>query len=162
MKTLVATVLCALLLTGPALAACNNDSCRSIARILGARSNNFSDLKGKPLDKDTGGNQKWEGMEKPLGLTCIINEGAVHYYAPGYSYSCAKEGITEPEAKKLYNTLTAVSRAAAPDLKWHSQTDFSGGELSGGASESEYIVDIQFASLGMVVLTVNVKPVTRK
>jgi len=98
MKLPIFVPIFALLFAVPAFADCGDDACRSIQKILEARSGNFSKIKGKP-GLDPRGDPVWEGTQAIAGLinTCSINKRGEGSH---YEYRCDSQASHSSEKAK--------------------------------------------------------------
>lgn len=136
--------------TGEVIAAEPTDPSGSLARIMQARSSNFSELKGKSRPDDVRGNHVWDGKERPFSLFCTVNEG--NATASGYSYRCGHvrsslEGpspiLSSEDAGQLYADIKAAFATAAPDLAWHDlKTEWEGNFVAAGRSPNEDVLAV--------------------
>jgi len=176
MKLPIFVPIFALLFAVPAFADCGDDACRSIQKILEARSGNFSKIKGKP-GLDPRGDPVWEGTQAIAGLinTCSINKRGEGSH---YEYRCDSQASHSSEkAKKIAEGVKAAFQSADPTLVWFEDpaaralADIQGfhgteGWYGGYAKNKAMLVKVESivsdAAGSTAVVTVFAKPVTRR
>jgi hypothetical protein len=176
MKLPILVSMFALIIAVPAFAECGDDACRSIQKILEARSGNFAKIKGKPA-LDPRGDPVWEGTQAIAGLinACSINKRGEGSH---YEYRCDSPTSHSPEkAKKIAESAKAAFQAADPMLVWfedpaaraladiqgfHGTEGWYGGYAKNKAMPVKIESVVSNAAGSTAVVTVFAKPVTRR
>jgi hypothetical protein len=140
----------------PAFADCADDACRSIQKILQARSSSFSAFKGKP-GRDPRGDPLWEGKQTISGLIddCYVyprGENSHYEYYCDASALSAKTSVSLEKARQIAETVKTSFQAADPKLIWFTDPDalalasvdgFEGSEgWYGGYSKNKLAVKV--------------------
>jgi len=123
-------------------------------KILDARANLFSSLKGAQLAKDRKGDPTWAGTVNPFGLHCevVLGDGLQAYYCTNTALGLqrsSKTGLSDEAAGAAWNSLITDFREAAPELKWTQSRkgphEFQ--EMLGTQADGKYAVDVEMISL---------------